>query len=160
MSCADESAREDIAAPPSPPCYILFLYQPSFSFPLFPAVHLHIILCVRLCASIMFFVTFSSSSAALSPLFDLPVLQRSQSITTPGLCATAAYQSRWASPCPPSQSEQIIVDILKGPADEMAHCGGAICSAALASQQTLSFVCCPGSWEDRSAHGDKQASHL
>lgn len=107
-----------------------------------------------------FFLTFSSSSTALSPIFDLPVLQRPQSITTPGLCATAAYQSRWASPCPPSQREQIIVDILKGPADEMAHCGGAICSAASASQQTLSFVCCPGSWEDRSAHGDKQASHL
>lgn len=107
-----------------------------------------------------FFFAFSSSSSALSPIFDVPVLHRPQSITTPGLCATAAYQSPRASPCPPSQSEQIIVDILKGPADEMAHCGGAICSAASVSQQTLSFVCCPGSWEDRSPHGDKQASHL
>lgn len=136
-------------------CSSTSLPFPSHSFPSF---------CTSSCASdsapALFFVTFSSSSTALSPIFDLLVLQRPQSITTPGLCATAAYQSRWASPCPPSQSEQIIVDILKGPADEMAHCGGAICSAASASQQTLSFVCCPGSWEDRSAHGDKQASHL
>lgn len=61
---------------------------------------------------------------------------------------------------PPSQREQIIVDILKGPADEMAHGRGAICSATSASQQTLSFVCGGGNWEDRSAHGDKQTSCL
>lgn len=36
------------------------------------------------------------------------------------------------SPCPPSHSEQIIVDILKGPADGMARCGGAISSATSA----------------------------